>query len=83
MSSTPKAHPSNIELAELFRRVPPDRLTPIYERHRVNTGAGVHELVRKICLDGGSTIMSALRKWNGVPYAAVVKDVATKMNVPT
>jgi len=83
MLSTPKAHPSDIELAELLRRVPPDRLSPIYERHGVNADSGEHELVRKICLDGGSTIMSALRKWNGVPYAAVVRDVAGKMNVRT
>ncbi len=83
MSSTRQTHPSDSELAALFGRVPPDRLAPIYQRHRLDADAGVDELIRKICLDGGSTIMSALRKWNGVPYAAVVRDVAGKMNVKT
>lgn len=81
MSSTPQTHPSNVELMELFSQVPHDRLSPIYERHCVDANAGLDALVKKICLDGGSTIMSALRKWNGVPYAAVVRDVASKMNV--
>jgi uncharacterized protein YaaW (UPF0174 family) len=83
MLSTVQLHPSDKALVELFDRVPAERLQLIYERHRVQPEAGTAELVKRISLDGASTVVSALRKWRGVPYETIVRDVAGKMKVKT
>lgn len=81
MPSVPETHPSTARLVELLDGIPAERIQPIYDRHGVENGRGAEALAREISLDGASTVMSVLRRWKGVPYAVIVRDVARKMNV--
>jgi uncharacterized protein YaaW (UPF0174 family) len=74
-------HESNRKLIKLFKKVPLDRLEPIYTRHCIDPSEGVEALIEEICLDGSNTFASILRGWQGVSYMEIVKDVAQRMNV--
>ena len=74
-------HNSNIRLITLLNNVPYDRIISIYKRHNVDPDNGIYKLIEKICLDGSNTIVSFLKKGEGVDYFTIIKDVAKLLKV--
>jgi len=74
-------HPSNLELIALLTRIERKRLSSLYNRHGLEIGRPVEELVRAIRLDGSNSFVSIVRGGEGVSYEELVKDVASKMKV--
>ena len=73
---------SNKRLKKLFSQIPEEKMFPIYERHGIEPQEGPNDLVDEIRLDGSNTITSLFRGWEGVDYDEIVRDVASKMDVP-
>lgn len=77
-------HGSDKRLVRLFERIArqdPERLAPLYSRHRLDPARSPDTLVREIRLDGSNSWASILRGFEGVSYDQVVAGVARQLKL--
>lgn len=72
-----------LPLLETVHREAPERLAPLYERHRIPPERGPGELAHEIRLSGSNTLASVMRLWEGASYDRVVRATAGKLGVET